>query len=308
MKNLFFVFGLMAIIWGCKEEPPYINYDEPNTTIDTTWLKTSPSAAQVKQVLVEDFTGVKCANCPDATKITVALQDANPGRVNVVGIQLLNLQDPYTKPIDEDGHKSKQDMRTQAGSDIAINIVGIPSSLPSGDVNRVKFDDKPEILLSRTDWTAKTNAELTKPTPVNINLAWVTEINGKPVADNEIWVDVILEYTEALSDTNYLTIMLLEDSIIDVQEYVDYTPFPPVTSFNDNYVHMHVLRGIMTATTGDLINKKDAPLVPGRTFLKRYKYTVTNSLWKRKHMKAIAFVHKNNAAKDILQSVEVELH
>jgi hypothetical protein len=311
MKNaaLILGFGLFSILWGCKEEPPYINYDEPKTTIDTTWVKPSVSDAQVKQVLLEDVTGVKCVNCPDAAKIAHDLSIANPDKINIVSmhpnIAALNF---FCAPIKEPGHTSKYDFRTQAAADICTNIIGVPNTLPKGGINRRKFSDQTDILMDRTNWTAKANDELAVPTPVNINLALVTEINGNAVAANEIWIDVTIEYTAAVSDTNYLTIVLLEDSIIDVQEYTDYSQPVPVAGYNNNYVHMHVMRDAMTASTGDLINKKDAPLVPGRVFLKRYKYTVTNSLWKRKQMHAVAYVHKNSAEKNVIQSNHVSLH
>lgn len=309
MKNGILIFALFSILWGCKEEPPYINYDEPKTTIDTTWLNPSASPAQIKQVLLEDVTGVKCVNCPDAAKIAHDLSDANPGRINIVS---LHPNTPalktFTAPIEEPGHNSKYDFRTQTAGDICENIIGVPNSLPKGGINRIKFSDQTDILMDRTNWTSKANAELAVPTPVNINMVQVTEINGKAVAANEIWVDVTIEYTEAIADTNYLTILLLEDSIVDVQEYTDYSQPIPTPGYNNDYVHMHVTRDAMTASTGDLINKKDAPFVPGRVFLKRYKYVVENTTWRRTHMHAVAFVHKNSSAKDVLQSTQTKLH
>jgi hypothetical protein len=308
MKNFFFIFGLAFLLISCEEEPPYINYNEPATTIDTFFLKATVSPAQQKQALLEDVTGVKCVNCPDAAKIAKDLIDANPGRVNVISMHpLMSALNYFTSPITEDGHKSKYDLRTQAAADICVNILGVPNSLPKGAIDRKKFTDQTDLLMDRTNWTPKTNAQLLVPAPVNINLVLVDEINGKTVAANEIWLDVTIEYTEAMTDTNYLTILLLEDSIVDVQEYTDYSQPVPVPGYNNNYVHMHVMRGAMTASTGDLINKKDAPLIPGRVFLKRYKYIVTNPIWNRNHMHAVVFVHNNGGTKNVLQSNHVEL-
>lgn len=307
MKKGILILGLASsILLGCKEEPPYINYEEPNTTIDTTWLKPSVSPAQTKQVLLEDVTGVKCVNCPDAAKIAHDLADANPGRINIVS---LHPNTPALKtfcaPITESGHSSKYDFRSQVAGDMCENILGVPNSLPKGAINRKKFSDQSYILVERTAWASKTNEELSVPTPVNITMSQVTEINGKPVAGNEIWIDIALEYTEAVADTNYVTIVLLEDSILDVQEYTDYSQSPPVAGYNNNYMHLHVLRDAITASTGDLINKKDAPLVPGRVFLKRYKYVVTNTGWNREHMHAVGYVHRNSNDKTVLQSTQI---
>lgn len=311
MKNiaLFLSFGLVSTLWSCKEEPAYINYEEANTTIDTTFLKPTASPAQTKQVLLEDATGVKCPNCPDAAKIANDLADANPGRINIVSMHLnIPSLHVFTAPITEDGHRSKYDFRTDVASEICNSIIGVPPTLPRGAINRKKFADQTDILMERTNWASKANEELATSTPVNITMQQVEVMNGKPVAANEIWIDVSIEYTQAVTDTNYFTIVLLEDSIVDVQEYSDFSGPIPMPGYNNNYVHMHLLRDAMTASTGDLINKKTAPLVPGRVFLKRYKYTVKNPEWVRKHMHAVAYVHQNSADKSVLQSNHIELH
>ena len=275
MKKGLLIFGLLSIIWGCKkEQPDTAGYDTFDTIIDTTWLKPTPSPAQLKQVLLEEVIGVKSVNSPDAAKIAHDLSDANPGRMNIVSLHPNTpALGPFTAPIHQPDHDSKYDFRTQAAGDICENILGIPNSLPKGGINRKKFDDQTDILMDRTNWTAKVNDELAVATPVNISLVQVTQMNGKPVLANEIWVDVAIEYTKAISDNNYVTIVLVEDSIVDVQECVDYSQPIPDVEYNNNFVHMQVMRDAITASTGDLINKKDAPLVPGRVFLKRYKYT-----------------------------------
>lgn len=303
MKNSIIYTGILLAftLAGCTEKPPYINYDPPKTTIDTTYVNATPSDAQTKQVLLEDVTGVQCVNCPDAAAIAKALTAANPGKINVIAVHALNLLDNFTKPVNKEGHKSKQDFRTQAAADICVNILGVPNSLPKGGIDRVKFSDKTDLLIDRTDWTSKVNAQLAVSTPVNITLASV------PGAAGEILIDATIEYTQALPDTNYLTLVIVEDSIIDVQEYIDYTQPIPSPEFNDNYLHMHVMRAVMTASTGDLINKPDAPLVAGRVFRKRYKYTITNSEWVRKNLHVIGFVHRNGAQKTVLQSNHTEV-
>jgi hypothetical protein len=300
-KTTYTIFlSAVIFLWiGCAEEPPFINYEKPKTTIDTTWVKAEPAAPQQKQVMLEDFTGVRCVNCPDAAKIAKDLQTLYPGRVNVAAIHPLNLLNTFTDPIDKDGHKSRQDFRTQAGTDICRNLLGVPNSLPKGAVDRVKFSDQIELLIDYTVWTPKVTEQLAVPTPVNIGLTNV------PSPPNEVVVDVRLEYTKTLTDTNYITLMIIEDSIVDVQQYINRTdPQNPYASYNNNYVHMHVMRDVMSASTGDLLN---APLVAGRVFLKRYKYTITNTNWQRKHLQVIAFVHRNGNDKTILQSNHVKI-
>ena len=288
---------LMLTITSCQEEPPFINFEEPNTIIDTTWVKASPSTPQVKQVMIEDFTGVQCINCPDAAKIAKDLQTAYPNRVNVAAIHPLGLLNNFTAPINKEGHVSKQDFRTQAGTTLCQDIVGVPNSLPKGAIDRMKFPDRPDLLIDYTIWPSKVIEQLAVPTPVNITLANATG------ASNEILIDINIEYTQNLSDTNYLTMMIIEDNIIDVQEFIDRTdPINPFPSYDDNYNHMHIMRAMVTSATGDLLNKPNVSLIAGRVFQKRYKYTITNSRWNRNNLQVIAFVHRNGSTKTILQS------
>lgn len=309
MKNLLYtvLFFVVLIVGACEEEPPFINFDPPKTSIDSTWLNPTPATAQEKQILLEDVTGVQCINCPDAATIakdiaaTYISSVTGETRVHVMALHPLNILDQFTKPITKEGHKSAQDFRTKAAADICNNILRIPSSLPKGAIGRRLFAGQTELLIDRTQWAAKASEEITIPAPVNITLS------DTFITNNELWVDIKIEYTQTLLDTNYITIAIVEDSIVDVQEYVDYTEPIPSPKYNNYYNHMHILRDAITTSTGDLINRPNAPFVPGRVFLKRYKYTITNPNWVRKNLSIIAFVHNNGNNRTVLQSSSLHL-
>jgi hypothetical protein len=301
IRNIFIIICALLFI-SCEEEPPYINYEKPNSTIDTTWVKPTPSAPQQRQVLIEDFTGVKCINCPDATLVAKNLIATYPNRVNVAAIHMLGLLNNFTSPINQDGYKSKYDFRTQQGADIALNVLGVPNNLPKGAIDRTKFPDRTDIYVDYTSWTAKVGEQIGKTTPVNITLENVA------TTGNEVTVDVTIEYTEAVNDTNYLTLMIVEDGIVDVQEYIDRTdPQNPVASYNENYVHNHVMRAIVTATTGDILNRPNVSLVAGRIFKRRYTYSLEGKNWVKSNLHVIGFVHRNGASKEVLQSNQVKV-
>ena len=62
MKKYFTLLSAILIITSCDiVEGPYLT-DEAITPIDTT------TNSYVKKVLVEDFTGHLCPNCPDAAR------------------------------------------------------------------------------------------------------------------------------------------------------------------------------------------------------------------------------------------------
>lgn len=287
---------------ACEEEPPFINFEKPNTTLDTTYVNPTPSAPQQKQVVLEDVTGVQCVNCPDAAAIAKALQVANPGKVNVIAIHPLDVLKNFTDPINKPPYVSRQNFTTEVGAIICRDILGVPNALPKGAVDRIKFPDKTDLLIDRTDWTKKVEQELLIPPTVNISLQ-----NDISAPANEIIITAKVEYTEAATDTNYITLVIVEDSIIDVQEYIDYSGPIPAPAYNDNYKHMHIMRATITGATGDLLNKPNAPLVAGRIFEKRYRYTIPSTTWVKKNLHVIGFVHRNGATKNILQSAHVSV-
>ena len=63
-KFSFFIAIVSALV-SCKEEPPAVDFSVP--PVDTTYVDGGIQAGtQLKNVLIEDFTGVKCINCPKA--------------------------------------------------------------------------------------------------------------------------------------------------------------------------------------------------------------------------------------------------
>ena len=52
---------------ACEEVPPAIDFSEPVVpSKDSTYTVSTEPPAQHKAVLIEDITGVRCINCPDA--------------------------------------------------------------------------------------------------------------------------------------------------------------------------------------------------------------------------------------------------
>ena len=56
--------ALLALT-SCEEKGPAIDFGGGATAVDTTYLGTAPTAQQ-RIVVVEEFTGGMCANCPKA--------------------------------------------------------------------------------------------------------------------------------------------------------------------------------------------------------------------------------------------------
>ena len=309
MKKLqLIVWCIAALLFcGCEEESPFIDYNPPKILFDTTYIDNNLPPAQRKITLLEDVSGVKCPNCPDATKIALATKNELQARLHIVVIHpnipaLGSFVDPVTTPF-----VSKQDFRTDAGKAICEQIIGTPNSLPRGCVDRVKFNDQIAILTDRTVWNSKIKERDVLTTPVNL------EIEQLPSAPNQILIEVSMHYTQPQTDSNYLSVMLLEDSMIDVQEYQTIIDGVITQKFDSAYAHNHVLRDMFTLYTGELLNKSGITLVAGRVIKKRYLYTIPTDkpkvIIRKKHTRVLAFVHRNSATnKEVLQSREIEVN
>src|SRR4051794_39448582 len=109
MKNLparlllrcVFYFSITFSLFSCQEEGPAINLKgNENAVADTTYIESTVPAAEAKNVMLEEFTGVRCPNCP-AGHITIdQIKTANPGRVVSISYHPMNsLGTPYPAPL-----------------------------------------------------------------------------------------------------------------------------------------------------------------------------------------------------------------
>lgn len=249
-----YVLTLISLLFvlSCEEIPPKIDFSEPYVTKDTTYVATTVPQAQHKAVLIEDLTGVRCVNCPQAAaKIKEIIDEKTEDSVVAIALYLNQLP-TFTTP--HPGYPL-------CNSEVATNIVdfyGVPSGLPSGYIDRHIFS--PSTVRSNTviaTWKGLVNQRLKETTPVNINLD--ATVSGRNVA-----VNLKFEYNKDVSSsTHKYALYLIEDGIVGMQTGA---PAP-----SDQYVHNHVLRYSFGNPTGIEL---DAPLVAGRTFEKLLDYTV----------------------------------
>jgi len=306
MKKLCTLFSsvLLLILVACEEVPPLINYEESKSLKDTTYVLSTVPVPEPKNALLEDVSGVKCVNCPDATVIAKSIMKAFPGRVyTTVMHPNLNSLSSFVSPITKAGHESKYDFRTDDAKEI-LELCGIPGALPRGFINRRKFSDQPNRFIGRTDWYVKCEQEIQGTTPVNIDIeSTFDDVKQEGIAN------VKFTYTSAVTNKQYFSILLIEDSIIDVQEYQD--PITFEVKYNNQYVHMFVLRDVVTFAQGDVVAKDTATsFVPGRVFEKEYKYTMNVSETIKinpKNAKLLVFVHEGVPDLNILQVKQIHV-
>lgn len=192
---------------------------------------------QKKNVLIEEFTGRGCPNCPDGHIIANAIHNSYPDRVSLVSIHSQSNLSPASYP----------NLNTPISSTISSAFEG--TSIPLAVINRSTAEKQ-----SRTAWSALAGEELLKDAVVNVGGIVLIDETTRTA---EIIVEAY--YTgDSVLPTNYLNIYMLQDSILGYQSNASNNPSQIV---NGTYCHMHVLRSVVTPTWGDEISATNGPLV-----------------------------------------------
>ncbi len=295
MKKVFgsIVLAAIFVLNGCKEigppivlqAPPVVKGTKPSGLIsDSTYIETSIPAADVKRVMIEEFSGQHCPNCPKGHEAVDQLIATNPGLISSATLHT-SFFSPQSDPI------APVDFRTSFSTDI-INDYGAGAiGIPCAMMDRVLFSGQSSTaLLSPTSWSGFVATELAKTSYVNIKLNsfWDAPINQDSVT-------VELHFTSASSDNINLSLMLTEDNIIAGQDSTGI--------ILPNYTHNRILRTMLTPSTGINITPSK---VAGRVVIYKFRSDVIDtSKWKLNNLKLIAFVHKQNiGVYDIIQVSE----
>lgn len=270
---------LLSLFFSCEETPPSINLHP--VRIDSTWVDSSNLVTQKTTVVIEEITGVRCANCIEGHEKLLNLVTANAGRL--IGVTL-HTGTEYTEPYPQ----SKYDFRAPEDS-LIEKLVGIPEGRPSAYINRVYHSTENKRVVFLQDWQSVTDSLLKTNTPVNINL--VKEYNA---TTRSLLVGVKIHFTKTSTGPFNLSVVITQDSIVDAQLLSN-------NKVDTNYVHHYTFRTMMTPYNG-------IPLATsaerGRWFYIEFRKTL-NSKWNASNCYAIAMVHYSGARLDVLNAAEV---
>jgi thiol-disulfide isomerase/thioredoxin len=248
------LFGILLFnITSCDIiEGPYL-IDNNTNTVDTNTF--------VKKVLIEDFTGHRCPNCPAAAEELVSLQDFYGDRV--IGIAIHPSSPAFSTPSPLTASSYTYDFRTQFGDDID-NIFEITTvGLPRGMVNRTGFDTQHQ--LGKDEWSSIVQTELEKAPIFGITLSSnVSNGNGTISITAEALTNINLDKKEKIEDYN-IVICLTEKNIVQWQK--DNT-----AGDIEDYEHNHVLRTMINTTFGESIGNS---FVDGDIWEKDYSIDIT---------------------------------
>lgn len=199
-----------------------------------------------RNVILEEFTGRTCTWCPSGHVIANQIKAQYPDRFWSVNIH----SDGYFSAT------SYPNLNTAKGNQIraAFNA----TSFPSGIVNRSTAS-----AVGRGEWTGQTNNQIGQAAECNV--AGFAAVNP----DTRVaTITVEVYYTGNSSvDQNYLTVVMLQDSIWGSQTGGSDNPSQWV---NGQYCHMHTFRDVITDVMGDAIS----PTTQGTLVTRTYEYTI----------------------------------
>lgn len=210
-----------------------------------------------RRVLVEDFTGQMCINCPKATELVGQLQEEY-GHDSIIAVAIHS--GPLSIPVGRKGS-----LATDEGNEYFNKWK--PSSQPMGVLNRKSG------IVNTDKWSTLVNEYSKETTTVEMEIETVFDADAKQVK----------AHVKAYSGkpvSGKLQLWITEDGITAMQKM-------PEGTTNREYVHNHVFRGSVNGTWGE-----DIQLVDATTFEKDFTISVDDK-WKGENIHIVAFIYND---------------
>lgn len=220
-----------------------------------------------RAVLIEDYTGQYCVNCPRATEeIERLIEQYGDSIVIAVAIH----SGPFGKSKGE-----PSPLYTEVG-DMYFNTWGM-SAQPIGLIDRL-FGSTP---FSYTDWAGGVNYEVAIVPPVS----FLTDIDyDAETRDASIEVQTIGLDSALVSGK--LQVWLVEDSIDSFQ-------LMPDGSREEHYNHMHVFRASVNDPWGDALSVSH-----GQVAVKNYELKL-DPAWVPEHCSVVTFLYGDSGVHQV---------
>lgn len=213
-------------------------------------------AAVTKNVLLEEFTGQQCSNCPTASEVIEQLHQDYGNRLIAVAI--------HGGPYGFAGNASTTGLSTSVGDDY---------------YGHWNLEYQPVGLIDRGGamnymyWIGEVKKAMERSTDISMEVH--ATINGETI-DITVGEEVLTD-----SYTGRLQVWVVEDGIVAVQKMPDDT-------IDRQYVHNHVLRVPVNGTWGE-----DILLVNGTPLEQTLSCAISDS-WQKERLSIVAFVYNED--------------
>lgn len=277
-----FLWISLLVVSACTEVGPNISFNNAVSLIDTAFIDNNLPTDVYRRVVIEEFTGVNCNNCPRGAE-TIADILSTYGD-SVVAIAIHN-DNPLARP-----HSGYEDFRTAEGIAISQKFGGT-AAIPSGTVNRTQFPGAARVAVTRNFWEDYSKQHLALQPACELSLSLQFDDNSR-----ELTVTARIHFLRDVDTTTHLSLIITESGIISPQTMPD-------LSIKNDYEHNHVFRGMMTPNFGAAINSSTET---GRVVIKSYQ-TVLPEGWNPDKCYVVGLVHFIGDADDVIQVDEISI-
>lgn len=265
------------LLLACDEVPPVVTGAQPGSGPGSTSVDD-----QQRQVLIEEFTGIRCVNCPAGAAAIEDLLAIHGERLVAVSIHA----GFFAKPPH---NGSTEDFITPEGDQL-LSFLEEPLGYPTAVINREELNGS--LQQGSGDWAGSIAEQLQQEPQVKIALT--TDYNE---TSGQLKIVSTLFGQDNLTggDNLALSVLLIENGVVDPQT----TP----QGIQDDYVHKHVLREAVTGALGDPLTET---LAPG-TQIEVEHELILDAAYKADQTHVVAFVHRASGSKEVLQAIEADV-
>lgn len=222
-----------------------------------------------RAILIEDFTGQRCINCPTGTEIINGIVDTY-GEDNVIAVGI------HSGPLGFAGNSKTVGLMTDTGNEYYThwdkeNKMGQPW---------VVFNRKTSPDSHYNNWAAMVGLIISEKANLSVNIA-----NAYDAASRTLTTTVGADGVNGTVNGK-LQVWIVEDGVKALQ-------MMPDGSANKEYVHNHVFRAAVNGTWGEDVTVKE-----GETTTKQYQYKLPET-WNADNIAVVAFVYNDGGVENV---------
>lgn len=222
-----------------------------------------------RAILIEDFTGQRCINCPTGTVIINGIVDTY-GEDNVIAVGI------HSGPLGFAGNSKTVGLMTDTGNEYYTrwdkeNKMGQPW---------VVFNRKTSPDSHYNNWAAMVGTIISEKANLSVKIA-----NAYDAATRTLTTTVGADGVNGTVNGK-LQVWIVEDGIKALQ-------MMPDGMSNKEYIHNHVFRAAVNGTWGEDVTVKE-----GETTTKQYQYVLPEA-WNADNIAVVAFVYNDGGVENV---------
>jgi hypothetical protein len=253
-------------------------------SIENNWTDNSNTK---RYILVEDYTGHKCTNCPDAAITAEELEDDT-----ALGVVVVAIHASADGSFQATDGTYQTDFTTEAGDVYVVDMPGMFAN-PMGTINRKNNGLNGSVWHLANSWENAVNQETNQNLLANIQI----KTTHFPTT-NGLFIHAETEFKSNLVGNYHLVIYLLRKSVISPQSMSDGTT-------NYNYNHHHILSDNINGTWGTEI--ASGTIVPQSKYYNDFSFELPNdSTYSIDNLSLVTYICDRNTF-EVIQVVKTAL-